>query len=227
MRKFALSLLLGAAETLSYSPSQCRLRFSFLSSFPNDIGFPGLGEMEISPFTPDRPHQRLTWGFPKYVELLSLKKTCHNSSELSRCVISFVIMTNIPQGKHGNGRGYSSQILCLSREYLCVPTSSSANPLLPHSCVPFSSSLGIHAALLQKGSRAATLSLPPSFPSGSILSSPSLPSLFPSLPPPNFSHFEVPLRMWLNFESGTDTFKKRHCLPFSPMCHVVMKIHVN
>ena len=73
-------------------------------------------------------------------------------------------MTNIPQGKHGNGRGYSSKILCLSREYFCVPTSSSANPLLPHSCVPFSSSLGIHAALLQKGSRAATLSLPPSPP---------------------------------------------------------------
>ena len=79
-------------------------------------------------------------------------------------MISIVIMTIIPQGKHGNGRGYSSKILCLSREYFWVPTSSSANPLLPHSCVPFSSSLGIHAALLQKGSRAATLSLPPSPP---------------------------------------------------------------
>ena len=91
----------------------------------------------------------------------------------------------------------------------------SPTPLLGHTCGPF--------AKREQSSHP----LPPSFPSGSILSSPSPPSLFPSLPPPNFSHFEVPLRMWLNFESGFDTFKKRHCLPFSPMCHVVMKIHVN
>ena len=122
---------------------------------------------------------------------------------------------------------YSSEFPCLSREYFWVPTSSSANPLLPHSCVPSSSSLGIHAALLQKGSRAATLSLPPSPPDPFFLPPRRLHCFPPFLPQPNFSHFEVPLRMWLNFESGTVTFKKRHYHPFFPLCYVVMKIHAN